>query len=420
MTTQKLPGTHARWLTAWQDNAVAYQSIHTFTDALSASKIEFPQYILLRSLWKKVEVTRASLLTQHVSMAHIKAAEAELGKFNDWRAYLDAIRDGCKTTKNGSLALVRYYQHLCLNTHSSPDDGGNDKIDNSPMQTRSRTRPPAQAQSDNISEYSESSVEFASAHAQTASWLSVQQGETALNFPSTPNRNLTSGFASLTLSATRRRRGESGNGSNWSDNPENRPKKFQAVKDEQIVNTAIIILLNVLTISFSQTVGEWSLHRHPLCVQNNASEKVFEARVDGIFTVEGEIRSILEVKPYLRDQNAAAEVAVCMQETAQMAAWISTHPPVDALQNPKEQKYHRLMLAQDRHEIFVSVASFIGTYVRYICGEMDQAEYEESLTDGEGFLTISQQGPYDAGSWEDMNTIGILILAFSMQGCLLN
>lgn len=56
--------------------------------------------------------------------------------------------------------------------------------------------------------------------------------------------------------------------------------------------------------------------------------KVYEARVDGFLRRHGgndEIMAIVEVKPCARA--SPGQTTIRMQEGAQMAAWISQHPP---------------------------------------------------------------------------------------------
>lgn len=88
--------------------------------------------------------------------------------------------------------------------------------------------------------------------------------------------------------------------------------------DEQIVNCALVIFLNALTIHFDID-SNWTLHRKAFkAVFGDAS---FEARVDGYLKHRGDPRVIIEVKPASR---SSKELSIQMQESAQVVAWIKS------------------------------------------------------------------------------------------------
>jgi hypothetical protein len=96
---------------------------------------------------------------------------------------------------------------------------------------------------------------------------------------------------------------------------------FPPTKDEQIVNSALLLFLKAVTVHF---VGEanWSVQRKAFHVANKG-DKIFEARVDGVLLrrSDHQIMAILEVKPCIRGKK---EADIQRQESAQMAAWISS------------------------------------------------------------------------------------------------
>ncbi|KAH9884034.1 hypothetical protein F4778DRAFT_800536 [Xylariomycetidae sp. FL2044] len=99
---------------------------------------------------------------------------------------------------------------------------------------------------------------------------------------------------------------------------------LEVVSDEQIVNTALILYLNAISIHCEKVKADWTLHRKRFIVESNDA-KVYEARVDGYLrSRDNDVKAIVEVKPCIRSEN---EVAIRMQETAQMAAWICSNPP---------------------------------------------------------------------------------------------
>lgn len=109
---------------------------------------------------------------------------------------------------------------------------------------------------------------------------------------------------------------------------------FHAVEDEQIVNFALVLLLDTLALLNARIKGFWSPFRSPMTVRAGAGTgaaapgaPVYQARVDGVFrdSFHGDGKMIVEVKPFGRGEGRAA-MPVQMQESAQMAAWIAQHP----------------------------------------------------------------------------------------------
>jgi hypothetical protein len=101
-------------------------------------------------------------------------------------------------------------------------------------------------------------------------------------------------------------------------------KLFQSFNDEQIVNTALILFLNALSMRCDEVTAHWTLQRQSFTV-GIGNETVYEARVDGFLrSPTGDVKAIIEVKPCVRSQKS---MEIRMQETAQMAAWICSHPP---------------------------------------------------------------------------------------------
>lgn len=95
---------------------------------------------------------------------------------------------------------------------------------------------------------------------------------------------------------------------------------YPPTKDEQIVNTALIVLLNALTIHLESFSSKWTLHRKTFIAAFGVAE--FEARTDGYLNDHRDNPSIIvEVKPVMRSTKLSA---IRMQESAQMVAWIKS------------------------------------------------------------------------------------------------
>ncbi|PYI16906.1 hypothetical protein BO99DRAFT_339058, partial [Aspergillus violaceofuscus CBS 115571] len=90
---------------------------------------------------------------------------------------------------------------------------------------------------------------------------------------------------------------------------------YPPTKDEQIVNTALIVFLNALTIH-TELTSTWTLHRRAFTAKFREAQ--FEARTDGyLHDREGKPSVIIDVKPVSRSGNPAV---IQMQESAQMVA----------------------------------------------------------------------------------------------------
>lgn len=94
---------------------------------------------------------------------------------------------------------------------------------------------------------------------------------------------------------------------------------FGPTKDEQIVNDALVLFLRAVTIFPSELRCEWYSARSPF---NTASfgNNSMTARTDGYLEANGEVFSIVEVKPQIRDRVKRPEVM--WQETSEMVVWI--------------------------------------------------------------------------------------------------
>ncbi|PGH04300.1 hypothetical protein AJ79_07147 [Helicocarpus griseus UAMH5409] len=106
-------------------------------------------------------------------------------------------------------------------------------------------------------------------------------------------------------------------------------KLLPLVKDEQIVNTAIILLLRGICLRMpGLEAARWSIERKAFHFGQHKLPKkksLYEARTEGHFSLIDQDYSrslaILEVKAQVRD-----DAEPWMQESAQMAAWIYDEP----------------------------------------------------------------------------------------------
>ncbi|RSL86763.1 hypothetical protein CEP52_015740 [Fusarium oligoseptatum] len=411
MADQELPSDIETWRTTARRYGIDTDSVHSYR-LPSASNASMHQFLLLRAYWPHLLTDKAFNTAykagQWIRQEFIERATKELNddRNTSWKTYLESFgRDFQSLDYQGTYALARYYQHLCTQNKDHANKSSRPKVYFTPRQTRSMAR---------------------AAAAETSPSARPKE-------PHTPPQNdlgsllggVTNTMGDLLLGANK-------------DDPFSTPLSFmaspsddaddeevcKAIEDEQIVNTALVSFLNALTLH-SSAEGEWSLYRMPFVVRSADRSKVFEARVDGVFRNSSSgTGAIIEVKPMPRHHKVTIK-KIRMQETAQMAAWIAAEPPKTATMPRSQQQlklgsgskskkaavkpkvHRRLLVSQDRHQIFLIVATFDDEYVHYISGDDDNAQ---------SFLVMQEYGPYDVGKREHMDVLGGIMLAISMQG----
>ncbi|ATY60116.1 hypothetical protein A9K55_006347 [Cordyceps militaris] len=127
------------------------------------------------------------------------------------------------------------------------------------------------------------------------------------------------------------------------------------------------------------------------------------------------ITAIVEVKRASRvNAKRGWRRETLIQESAQMAAWISEVPMLVG-QQEKDGKYRRLLLSQDQREIFVTIATYTQEYIHYIMNSIDQPAYQEALLGPECFLSMQPYGPFRVDKLSDMQKLAPLLVALSYQ-----
>lgn len=175
---------------------------------------------------------------------------------------------------------------------------------------------------------------------------------------------------------------------------------FPKTKDEQIVNTALIDFLNAFTIQIN-TYCHWTLYRKPF--KMNFKNASFEARTDGVLEdSNSKTYALVEVKPmsrYTKDDRIA------MQEAAEIVSWIKCEPDSDGFLSDCG---NRVLVSQDRHEIYLTFAEYNANYVKYLNSTMGGNERRE-------FLTLHAFGPWKITRVSDMQSLGSILLAIAMR-----
>ncbi|RJE21389.1 hypothetical protein PHISCL_06259 [Aspergillus sclerotialis] len=181
---------------------------------------------------------------------------------------------------------------------------------------------------------------------------------------------------------------------------------FPSVSDENVVNTGFVSFASVLTYSIEGVRAHWSQERKGFKVGEIDGIKLSEARTDGHLFLPSEKTSkvTIEVKPTMRDKAPR----VRMQETAQMAAWIHVERDIPKGKQIEQKRFRRLMLSQDRHEIYI----IIGDY------DLDYMDYLTNLdhnTTCQSFLTMNEFGPWGISDAGQVEEIASIILAVTLQ-----
>lgn len=187
-----------------------------------------------------------------------------------------------------------------------------------------------------------------------------------------------------------------------------------AVGDEQIVSTAAINFLNALSIH-DVRCADWTLERKQFKFKSDSVK--FEARTDGHLQVHGHERSaaILEVKSRVRQHEPGCRLE--MQESAQMALWIyqepnSHWPPRSegdklVLVSPPASlawrifrlgPFSRVLISQDRHEIYVMLAEYTLNYMGYLRQQVIFKDAE--------LLRMTSYGPFFTTEDRHMSSLG--------------
>ena len=74
-------------------------------------------------------------------------------------------------------------------------------------------------------------------------------------------------------------------------------------------------------------------------------------------------------------------------------------------------------MSQDRHEVFLTFATFNKDYVEYVSGNLD-AEVGSSKESNPGpFLRMNEFGPFFTTNKSHMKCLGYYVLAFTLQEC---
>ncbi|KAJ6031919.1 hypothetical protein N7540_002651 [Penicillium herquei] len=301
-----LPADYETWSKEMKRRDISDQTVHYGRSLASASQMGYDQFLLLRVLWKVPtrDITHGQLCELLSLNKEFREAKAKLSRYKSWIKYCESFTD--PIIPESSFALAHHYRREV--THTNSEDLSFHFFTPIAKRTRTQTlrqrmknlqlqatpsKPSKNSQSHALLRPSDDAFSFPDdvdeAFQQDIIGESTDDEISAFR-PGTP---MSPGLAKILHPPT---------------------------KDEQIVNTALMLVLNALTIHFDDISSNWTLHRKAFTAKFEAAEN--EARTDGyLHDQDGNPQVLLEVKPVIR---ADKQAFIQVQESAQMVAWIAS------------------------------------------------------------------------------------------------
>ncbi|KAJ5427083.1 hypothetical protein N7465_002153 [Penicillium sp. CMV-2018d] len=358
----KVPETHTEWSTRAGELGLSDTALHQLPYLRSASQLEEEEFICMRVYWPKTKGKKSFPFPREFDHHAAETAVTIAGDFPDLRTYLNHLRRGTRSPVDrnmGAFSLVMQSQ-LQIPLERLPGSEGDESvavIRRSPRNHQSNAPPISSTVADSdVSMTDASTTDSGSTHRTAAADSNLQFGPT---------------------------------------------------KDEQLVNDALLLFLRAVTIFPYKLRCEWYSARSPFDTASFGINSM-TARTDGYLEANGEVFSIVEVKPQIRDRVKRPEVL--WQETSEMVAWIM-HDEKNGRQCPLRR---RLLVSQDNHEIFLTIAEYDPEYVRYLKGEF----FEASNFGGRStkpFLKMQEYGPWDITVPNDMEYLAEIVLGVALE-----
>ncbi|PYI07032.1 hypothetical protein BO78DRAFT_460835 [Aspergillus sclerotiicarbonarius CBS 121057] len=268
--SDKLPSNHQEWESFVKRRNLKGETVHA-AELASRAKIGYDQYLLLRVLW--VDHRLNVSLPEKLSKLLPEAAKM-LAEYLSWKTYYDSFANSRENTRPNSFDNA-----ITLHTRNRHNERAPDisklRLNQPETPPKKQTKPPETpflSSSDN-------------------DWISDDESPPKPS-PITPAAHAPEELQKLIYPPT---------------------------KDEQIMNTALGIFLNALTIQFvdCQTCN-WAIHRKGFTA--NLTNASFEARTDSYLDNGQEnAYGLIKVKPIIR---AKKQNLIQMQESAQMVGWL--------------------------------------------------------------------------------------------------
>ncbi|RAL00034.1 uncharacterized protein BO80DRAFT_446047 [Aspergillus ibericus CBS 121593] len=378
------------WETFATANQVQGVSIYRLLNYKSASKIGAPQYLALRALWRFEGAP--AFKPQDWGIEGVKAAKELLGQLQKWEAFLQAVPRLVPLNSIlpiqsdlGKFELIWYYGQLIRGSPGTSAPDNDDNLDFAPISQRTRSQ----------------TWRLDSLHIPTdpghnilkRRFAKMLEEAEAQEPPVTPPTTYTPGPAkgeapALPVSPSKLPSPETPEDDldldpTYEDDEED---TFPPVSDENIVNSYLAGFASLVTMTVPGVQAHWSQQRKGFKVSNRGN-KLYEARTDGhLFLAKSErTKAIIEVKPM-----------------------IHAEPNEIAGDASKNKRFLRLLFSMNRHEIYLIITEYNADYVDYLINPDRNSDYQS-------FLTMNQFGPWDIATTKDVENIGSLILAVTLQ-----
>ncbi|OJJ30297.1 hypothetical protein ASPWEDRAFT_32489 [Aspergillus wentii DTO 134E9] len=198
----------------------------------------------------------------------------------------------------------------------------------------------------------------------------------------------------------------------WEDSKEE--FSFEASNPERVIRVALITYLKVIQIFNPDTQINWIVAGNIFTTKFDSAYMV--ARTDGHLCSRDskEVLAITNTKPRVRDR---ADPSAYMQESALMAGWI-LHDEEHSREVPLSS---RLLVSQNRNEIFLTFASYSPEYVKYLMMK-DHSKgpgllkyFKQNRSKDPGFLTMQEYGPWDIYNHVHMRHLSKVLMAFNLE-----
>jgi hypothetical protein len=334
-----LAGNPSKWIEHAKERGQENLSIHALEQYSSASKMEFLQFLPLRILWKQKHAS-AFYSRDWFSQSARNDAARFLESHPSWDKYLKAVSQQlthAPVEDIGTFSIVAYFQAKVTELDPAKQWETQKLFPFSPVAGRTRSQTANQALSQTPckthrgnnnkdrakldqpkdEEVEDEEAEDDDTEGEESEGEDVEDeeakdkgvGDEAEGEDMEDDVDLTevtNKFSSVRVRST-------SNLTPWSAIAAG---ELSPTKDEQIVNTALLLFLSTTTIHHPGVKLDWSLERRAF-----KFSKLFKANVDGVLLTRA--AAIAEVKPCIRETK---KERIQLQESAQMAAWINSDP----------------------------------------------------------------------------------------------
>ncbi|KAI3015966.1 hypothetical protein CBS147353_7930 [Aspergillus niger] len=228
--TDDLPSNEKRWEAAMARVGLTGQTIHG-AELNSASKIEYKQFLLLQVLWETRHIQDLPKILPEFNKWIVKAEEM-LQDYKSWQTYCQEFSS--QDMGEGNFTIARHYQLEVISTKNEVDP----RSLATPIAHRTRARVFSRKLADMY-------LETPSKSKNISDFLDVEDLslDTSEDTPAKPSPETPSPLQETSPPSK-----------------EQVSALYPPTRDEQIVNCALVIFMNALTVPF-KLANNWTLHR---------------------------------------------------------------------------------------------------------------------------------------------------------------